>query len=141
MGEFVSRISPNMSEGLHTWRSITHINLLPVSGMENSELTYAVIGCAMKVHNVIGNGFQERIYQRCLAIELQNFGLLFQREVEVGRMSFSISSVYSRRAFPGAICSRFDWKISSISPSISSRYSSLSKNRSNLNGHSGGWIL
>ena len=36
----------------------------------------------MKVHDVIGNGFQERIYQRCLAIELQNFGLLFQREVE-----------------------------------------------------------
>lgn len=46
------------------------------------ELTYKVIGCAMKVHNTLGNGFQEVIYQRCLAIELQNEGINFQREVE-----------------------------------------------------------
>ena len=35
------------------------------------ELTYKVIGCAMKVHQYLGNGFQEVIYQRCLAIELE----------------------------------------------------------------------
>ena len=46
------------------------------------ELTYKVIGCAMKVHNTLGNGFQEVIYQRCLAIELGNAGLEFGREVE-----------------------------------------------------------
>ncbi|HRI00887.1 MAG TPA: GxxExxY protein [Saprospiraceae bacterium] len=46
------------------------------------ELTYKVIGCAMKVHNTLGNGFQEVIYQRCLAIELQKEGIDFQREVE-----------------------------------------------------------
>lgn len=46
------------------------------------ELTYKVIGCAMKVHNTLGNGFQEVIYQRCLAIELQKEGIVFQREVE-----------------------------------------------------------
>ena len=34
----------------------------------------------MKVHNTLGNGFQEVIYQRCLAIELQKAGLGFQRE-------------------------------------------------------------
>ena len=34
------------------------------------ELTYKIIGCAMKVHNTLGNGFQEVIYQRCLAIEM-----------------------------------------------------------------------
>ena len=34
------------------------------------KLTYKVIGCAMKVHNKLGNGFQEVIYQRCLAIEM-----------------------------------------------------------------------
>lgn len=37
--------------------------------MEKDELTYKIIGCAMKVHNTLGNGFQEVIYQRCLAIE------------------------------------------------------------------------
>ncbi len=36
----------------------------------------------MKVHNTLGNGFQEVIYQRCLAIELSNGGLSFGREVE-----------------------------------------------------------
>lgn len=36
----------------------------------------------MKVHNTLGNGFQEVIYQRCLAIELDRAGLLFGREIE-----------------------------------------------------------
>lgn len=34
----------------------------------------------MKVHNTLGNGFQEVIYQRCLAIELERAGLSFVRE-------------------------------------------------------------
>lgn len=46
------------------------------------ELTYKVNGCAMKVHNTLGNGFQEVIYQRCLAIELTSAGIHFVREVE-----------------------------------------------------------
>ena len=50
--------------------------------MEKDILTYTIIGCAMKVHNTLGNGFQEVIYQRCLAIELQKAGLQFEREVE-----------------------------------------------------------
>jgi len=29
----------------------------------------------MKVDNTLGNGFQEVIYQRCLAIELERAGL------------------------------------------------------------------
>ena len=36
----------------------------------------------MKVHNTMGPGFQEVIYQRCLAIELERAGLSFQREQE-----------------------------------------------------------
>ncbi len=36
----------------------------------------------MKVHNTLGNGFQEVIYQRCLAIELRKAGLEFEREKE-----------------------------------------------------------
>ena len=50
--------------------------------MQYEELTYKVIGCAMKVHNVLGNGFQEVIYQRCLAIELEKAKVAFMREVE-----------------------------------------------------------
>ncbi len=50
--------------------------------MIKDELTYKIIGCAMKVHNTLGNGFQEVIYQRCLAIELEKVGLNFVREQE-----------------------------------------------------------
>jgi GxxExxY protein len=46
------------------------------------EITYKINGCAMKVHNNLGNGFQEVIYQRCLAIELKKAGLTFEREKE-----------------------------------------------------------
>ena len=37
----------------------------------------------MKVHNNLGNGFQEVIYQRALAIELRMSGLSFEREKEM----------------------------------------------------------
>ena len=47
------------------------------------DLTYKIIGCAMKVHAVLGNGFQEVIYQRALAIEMEKQGLHFLRELEM----------------------------------------------------------
>ena len=50
--------------------------------MEIGDITYKIIGCAMKVHNNLGNGFQEVIYQRCLAIELEKSGLTYEREKE-----------------------------------------------------------
>ena len=50
--------------------------------MSLDELTYKINGCAMKVHNTLGNGFQEVIYQRCLALELQKAGLNFGREIK-----------------------------------------------------------
>jgi GxxExxY protein len=50
--------------------------------MERDELTYTIIGCALKVHNELGGGFQEVIYQRCLALELEQAGLGFVREQE-----------------------------------------------------------
>lgn len=51
--------------------------------MKHQELTHKIIGCAMKVHTTLGNGFQEVIYQRALAIEMQNQGLGFEREMEM----------------------------------------------------------
>ncbi len=50
--------------------------------MTLDEITYKINGCAMKVHSTLGNGFQEVIYQRCLAIELEKAKLNFGREVE-----------------------------------------------------------
>lgn len=48
-----------------------------------NELTHKIIGCAMAVHSTLGNGFQEVIYQRALAIEMQLQGLSFNREMEM----------------------------------------------------------
>lgn len=48
-----------------------------------SELTGKIIGCAMRVHAALGNGFQEVIYQRALEIEMANAGLSFSREHEM----------------------------------------------------------
>jgi len=50
--------------------------------MEKDKLSYTIIGCSMKVHNTLGPGFQEIIYQRCLAIELERSGLSYVREQE-----------------------------------------------------------
>lgn len=50
--------------------------------MTIDEITYKINGCAMKVHNTLGNGFQEVVYQRCLAIELERTGMSFGREIE-----------------------------------------------------------
>jgi len=50
--------------------------------MTLDEITYKINGCAMKVHNTLGNGFQEVIYQRCLAIEMELAGLNFDREID-----------------------------------------------------------
>ena len=49
----------------------------------SDDLTYKIIGCAMKVHAALGNGFQEVIYQRALKIEMAKQGLRFEQELEM----------------------------------------------------------
>jgi GxxExxY protein len=45
-----------------------------------SELTSKIIGCAMEVHKLLGNGFQEVIYQRALEMEFKLNDIAFSRE-------------------------------------------------------------
>lgn len=47
------------------------------------DCTSLIIGCAMRVHATLGNGFQEVIYQRALEIEMSSVGLSFTREMEM----------------------------------------------------------
>ena len=51
--------------------------------MEHKELTHKIIGAAMEVHKTLGNGFQEVIYQRALAIEMADRNIGFSREHEM----------------------------------------------------------
>ena len=51
------------------------------SNYKYSDITEKIIGCAMKVHSYLGNGFPEIIYQKSLAIELEKSKLEFLQEV------------------------------------------------------------
>ena len=51
--------------------------------MKHENITRDIIGASMEVHNTLGNGFQEVIYQRALAIEMESRGLAFSREHEM----------------------------------------------------------
>ena len=50
--------------------------------LQHKDITSKIIGAAFEVHNFLGNGFQEKVYQRALAWELTEAGLGFQREIE-----------------------------------------------------------
>lgn len=47
---------------------------------KHSDLTGRIIKCAIEVHSVLGNGFQEFIYQRAMNYELEQEGLHFAEE-------------------------------------------------------------
>ena len=61
-----------------------------------NKLTHKIIGCAMEVHNQLGNGFQEVVYQRSLAIEFGLQGLAFERELEM-ELLYKNENVGTRR--------------------------------------------
>ena len=64
--------------------------------MKYEELTYKIIGCAMEVHKHLGNGFQEVIYQRALAIEMKMQGIEFSREHEM-QLQYKDHKIGTRR--------------------------------------------
>ena len=51
--------------------------------LKYEDITRKIIGCAMQVHTIMGNGFQEVIYQRALEIEMSLQGLSFEREKDM----------------------------------------------------------
>ena len=64
--------------------------------MLHKEITERVIGCSMQVHTTLGNGFQEVIYQRALALEMNYKGLNFKREKEM-EIFYRNESIGTRR--------------------------------------------
>lgn len=48
-----------------------------------SDITEKILRAAMNVHSILGNGFQEVIYQRALEIEFRVLGIDFGREISI----------------------------------------------------------
>ncbi len=48
--------------------------------MSNDDLTGRIIGCAMKVHTVLGAGLLESAYEACLCYELRKAGLKVEQQ-------------------------------------------------------------
>ena len=51
--------------------------------MTDDELTHTIIGCAYKVHNTLGSGFLERVYENALRIELEKLGLSVKQQAPI----------------------------------------------------------
>ena len=51
--------------------------------MTNDKLTEKIIACAYKVHNILGAGFLEQVYENSLMIELKNEGLFAKQQVNI----------------------------------------------------------
>ena len=51
--------------------------------MKHKELTAKIIECAYKVHNTLGFGFLESVYQNALLIELEKNGFQAKKEVPI----------------------------------------------------------
>jgi GxxExxY protein len=43
--------------------------------MIEDDLTQTIIGCSYKVHNILGPGFLEKVYENALRIELERAGI------------------------------------------------------------------
>jgi GxxExxY protein len=63
---------------------------------KHSELTGKIIGAAMEVHGILGNGYPEITYQRALSIELELRGIAHVCELDMP-LSYKGRSIGSRR--------------------------------------------
>lgn len=57
-------------------------NKLVVDATGN-DLTYRIIGAAMTVHNQLGYGYKEEVYEQALEVELARAGVIVQRQYPV----------------------------------------------------------
>src|ERR1043165_4922588 len=64
--------------------------------MDINKLTHTIIGCAYKVHNVLGSGFLEKIYENALKIELSKLNIedTPQQEIRVWYEGCNLGSYY-----------------------------------------------
>ena len=69
------------------------------------DLTYKVIGTAMRVHNTLGPGLKEAAYQKALSLEMEAAGISFEAErpVEIFVDGTSIGLLYVDHLVEGQV--------------------------------------
>ena len=50
---------------------------------EVTQMSYDIVGCAIKVHNELGPGLLESVYEKCLKFELESNGFRVKQQVKV----------------------------------------------------------
>jgi GxxExxY protein len=65
--------------------------------MEVNEITRTIIGCAIEVHKQLGPGLLESAYEECLAFELEQKGIHFERQKALPIQYKSIQLEYGYR--------------------------------------------
>lgn len=58
-------------------------NVLEENKIIYPELSYKIVGILFKVHTELGNKYQEKYYQRAIAIELEKQGIKFKKELMI----------------------------------------------------------
>jgi len=62
---------------------IGEVSEMKIDPAKYKELTYKIIGAAMEVHNHLGPGHNEEVYQKALENEFKNQGLAFESQKSV----------------------------------------------------------
>lgn len=57
--------------------------MLKAEKVVDSKLTESIIGAAMKVHNALGAGFLEKVYENALVHELREMGFSVQQQCPI----------------------------------------------------------
>ena len=67
-----------------------------ITDATGNDLTYRIIGAAMAVHNFIGPGYKEEVYERALEVELRDREICVERQfpVEVYYADLQVGQFY-----------------------------------------------
>jgi len=68
--------------------------------MKHKDITSKIIECAYKVHNSLGFGFLENVYQNAFMIELKKAGLQAQKEVPIKIFYEDITPIERKSRMP-----------------------------------------
>ncbi len=62
------------------------------------QLSFAIIGAAMEVHNILGSGFLEAVYQKALEKELMRFSGICRDSVHGLRGFHGITRIFLKKS-------------------------------------------